>query len=188
MQINESCEKHQDIREYSHLQEFVDNLPYIIMVLLGAAIFFIGFGASPLRWVTSGLCILYGIVGAFWIIVFVCPYCHYYGTRLCPCGYGSLAAKLRAKSDDSLFMRKFRKHIPAIVPLWFLPLATGLIFLILNFSLLMLALIVLFAVNSFVILPLLSTRYGCAHCPQRSECPWMKHKSGDSSGFPLSQE
>ena len=181
MEVDKSCEKQQDIREYSHIQEFVDNLPYIIMVLLGAAIFFTCFGASVWRWITSGLYVLYGILGTFWIIVFVCPYCHYYDTRFCPCGYGRIAAKVRVKHDDSLFMRKFRKHIPVIFPLWIAPVATGLTFLILSFSLWMLILIALFAVNSFVILPLLSTRYGCAHCPQRAECPWMRHSHRENT-------
>ena len=177
MEVDTSCEKHQDIREYSHFQQFVDNLPYIVMVLLGAVIFFMGFEASLWRWLTSGLFILYGIVGAFWIIVFVCPYCHYYDTRLCPCGYGRIAAKIRTKRDDSQFIKKFRKHIPVIFPLWLAPVAAGVTFLILSFSLWVLGLMVLFAVDSFVILPLLSTRYGCAHCPQKDECPWMRHKS-----------
>jgi hypothetical protein len=33
--------------------------------------------------------------------------------------------------------------------------------------------VIAFALNSFIILPLISRKYGCAHCPQRDECPWM---------------
>jgi len=171
-----SCEKHQLIHEYSHLQEFIDNLPYMIMIFLGAVIFFVGIATSFWGFVTAGLYILYGVVGAFWIIIFVCPYCHYFDTRLCPCGYGRIAAKLRTRKGDNLFIEKFKKNIPVIVPLWIAPIVAGGTFLILNFSLRMLTLIVLFAINSFIILPLISRKYGCAHCPQRDTCPWMRRK------------
>jgi len=170
---NISCKKHCPIHEYSHLQEFIDNLPYVIMILLGAAIFF----TSIKSVIPTGLYILYGIVGAFWIIIFVCPYCHYYSTRVCPCGYGQIAAKFRKKKDDILFVEKFKKNIPVIIPLWIAPIVAGGVSLKLDFSIWMLALIILFAIDSFVILPLLSTKYGCAHCPQKDTCPWMRHKS-----------
>ena len=105
----------------SHLQEFIDNLPYIAMILIGAAIFWVSFDAGVWRWLTTGLYVVYGVVGALWIMLFVCPYCHFYDTRLCPCGYGQIASKLRAKRDGDQFARQFRRHIPFIVPLWFIP-------------------------------------------------------------------
>lgn len=171
------CEKYRPIHEYSHFQEFIDNLPYIIMIISGAIILFIGLEMSVYGWIALGLFVLYGIVGALWIIIFVCPYCHYYNTRTCPCGYGQIAAKLLSKKDGNLFMEKFKKHIPIIVPLWVIPALAGGIFLILAFSLWMLALFILFAMDSFIILPLISRRYGCAHCPQKDTCPWMGSKS-----------
>lgn len=174
-----TCEKHRPIREYSHLQEFIDNLPYIMMMLLGAVVLFSGIETSFWGWFSAGLYILYGIVGALWIIIFICPYCHYFDTRACPCGYGQFAAKFRTKKDDSLFMAKFKKNIPVIFPLWIAPLIGGGIFLVSDFSLWMLALVVLFAINSFIILPLVSTKYGCAHCPQRETCPWMRKTKAD---------
>lgn len=173
----ESCEKYQNSeQEYSHLHTWIDNLPYIIMIILGASMLFIGFGSSSWKWATSILFLIYGVVGAFWIIIFVCPYCHFYDTRLCPCGYGKIASRLRQRKDDSLFTKKFREHIPAIVPLWVIPTVAGVIFLIKGFTILMLLLLALFAINSFAILPLISKKYGCAHCPQRDQCPWMNHK------------
>ena len=170
-----SCKESEGTHGYKHLQEFIDNLPYILMTILGAAIFFMS-GGSLWRWITAGLYALYGIAGAFWIIIFVCPYCHYHDTRLCPCGYGKIAAKLRPKKSDTLFTEKYRRHIPVIVPLWIAPVIAGGISLILSFSLWMLALVIFFAVNSFIVLPLLSRKYGCAHCPQKDKCPWMRQK------------
>jgi hypothetical protein len=167
------CKKQRDIHEYSHFQQFIDNLPYIIMTFLGASILFTGLDTSFWKYTTVGLYVLYSIIGSFWIIVFVCPYCHFYDTMACPCGYGRMAARIRRKRDDSLFMGKFRKNIPVLFPLWIVPVVAGVIFLAFDFSLLMLVLIALFAIDSFVVLPLMSKKYGCAHCPQRDECPWM---------------
>lgn len=174
---SKSCEKYQNAdQEYSHLHARMDNLPYIIMVALGAFMLFMGFGASLWKWTTAVLYLLYGLVGAFWLIIFVCPYCRFYDTRLCPCGYGTIAARFRQKKDDSLFTKKFKRHIPVIVPLWVIPTIAGAVFLVKGFTILMLILLTLFAIDSFAILPLISTKYGCAHCPQKDECPWMKHK------------
>jgi len=72
------------------------------MMILGALVFIIGPESSTTNWLFAGLYVFYGITGALWIIIFVCPYCHYYGTRACP---------------------------------------------------------------AYLVLPLLSRKYGCAHCP-----------------------
>lgn len=154
-------------------QVFVDNLPYIAMILLGSAIFWVGFENIFWRWLWAVFYFAYGVAGALWIMVFVCPYCHFYDTRLCPCGYGIIASKLRAKKDGANFTQQFKKHIPAIVPLWIIPLVLGAIVLAGNFSWLLLGLLIAFVVNSYAILPLVSRRYGCASCPQKETCPWM---------------
>ena len=164
-----SCKKYQIAdSEYSRLHEFLDNFPYMIMIILGLAVLFMGFETLIWKWVTSGLYLLYGIIGAFWIILFVCPYCHFFDTRLCPCGYGKISAKFRQKKDDSLFTRKFKNHIPVvIVPLWIIPTVAGVIFLITKFSLLMLVLLSFFAINSFVVLPLISKSMDAHIAPKK---------------------
>jgi hypothetical protein len=63
-----------------------------------------------------------------------------------------------------------------IFPLWVVPSVAGGIFLLTDFSVSMLALVILFVIDSFVILPLVSKKYGCAHCPQKDMCPWMHQK------------
>jgi hypothetical protein len=162
-----------DTPDVRPLQEFIDNLPYGAVVLVGAAILWIGVGAGVWRWLAPALFIAYGVAGTVWIMAFICPYCHFYDTRLCPCGYGRIAPLLRARKGPDGFSRQFRRHIPVIVPLWFIPLVAGFVFLVNAFSWLLLALVVLFAVNSFVVLPLVSREYGCARCPQKDACPWM---------------
>ncbi len=173
-EVPENCHKARPGQDCTHLQEFIDNLPYILMTVLGALVFIIGSDARTAKWLFAGLYVFYGVAGALWIIIFVCPYCHYFNTRACPCGYGQISAKLRKVRDQSRFIEKFKKHIPVIFPLWIIPVVAGIIFLFKDFSLSLLVLVVLFTVVAYLILPLLSRKYGCAHCPQKSSCPWMR--------------
>jgi hypothetical protein len=143
------------------------------MIIIGATINIVGFQMSIWGLITAGIFVLYGIIGALWIIVFICPYCHYFDTKACPCGYGQFAAKFRDKKSESKFPEKFKRHIPVIVPLWIIPIIAGILFLSSDFNYLMLILLIIFIINSFVILPLLARLYGCGHCPQKNDCPWM---------------
>ena len=174
-EVSETCEENHSRAECSPLQVFANNLPYAMMIVLGAIILFAGHLGPQWRWIAGVLYVVYGAAGAFWIMAFLCPYCGYYGSKSCPCGYGKVAAKFRPKGDSARFREKFKTHIPVIVPLWLIPAVAGVIFLILAFSWLMLALVVIFAINSFIILPLASRRHGCGDCPQRDDCPWMTH-------------
>ena len=133
-EILENCHKVRPEQDYTHLQEFIDNLPYIFMAILGVLVFIIGLESSSIKWLLAGLYVSYSIAGAMWIIIFVCPYCHYYDTRSCPCGYGQISAKLCKVRDQSRFIEKFKKHIPVIIPLWIIPLVAGIIFLFQNFK------------------------------------------------------
>lgn len=181
-----TAEYSQSLRRYSPVQELTNNLPYIAMIVLGVAVLVVGFVSSPWRWPVATAYLTYGIVGVFWIILFLCPFCSYYGTRSCPCGYGRIAARLRKrKSLDATrpdgnpgdcFGEKFKKHIPVIVPLWFIPILVGVPVLVTSFSVTLFVLMVVFALDAFVILPLFSTKHGCKECPQQDSCPWMRSK------------
>jgi hypothetical protein len=52
----------------------------------------------------------------------------------------------------------------------------GLPVVIRNFSWTLLVLLFIFAVDAFVILPLISTKHGCKEYPQKDLCLWMKLK------------
>ena len=183
---SELAEHEQSSRQYSHIQELINNLPYIAMIALGTVVLFLSISAALWRWVAAAAYLIYGIAGVFWIILFLCPFCRYYDTRSCPCGYGQIAVRLRRRKNSKLktqnsklwmadcFDKKFKKHIPVIVPLWFIPVLVGVIALIGAISFGLLALVIVFAVDAFVLLPLLSTKHGCKECPQRDTCPWMK--------------
>ncbi|HOX39855.1 MAG TPA: hypothetical protein PL033_17880 [Candidatus Brocadiia bacterium] len=169
-----SCGKARPDTEFTPAQELFDNVPYIIMSALGCVILLLVFGASGNSGIFAALYALYAALGALWIMVFVCPHCRFFGTRMCPCGYGRIASKLRARGDEKLFVRKFRRHIPVIVPLWFIPVAAGAYSLSRECSPLLIALVAAFALDAFAVLPLAARIYGCAHCSQKDDCPWMK--------------
>ena len=170
---NSDCDKYRPQKEYTKTQVFIDNLPYIFMIMIGSAINLVGFKFTSLGISLASGYIVYGIIGALWIILFVCPYCQYYDTRSCPCGYGLIAARLRNKSSENRFMEKFKQHIPFIVPLWIIPFVEGIVFLSINFNRPMLMITIAFVFNSYIILPLVARIYGCGHCPQKHDCPWM---------------
>jgi hypothetical protein len=161
------------MREYGRREVLVANIPYAAMVLLGALTILFAFGFSA--WAVGGAALYaaYGLAGPFWIMAFVCPYCAYYGTTGCPCGYGVVAARLVQKGDHDCFAQKFKRHIPVIVPLWLLPVGFGVWAASHAFAWSLVGLVVLFVVNSYVVLPLVSRRHSCTDCPQASDCPWM---------------
>jgi len=171
----------QPLRQYSYFQTLANNIPYVGMILLGAVVLLTALSPAVLSWISAIVYLVYGVMGTLWIILFICPYCRYWGKRSCPCGYGKIAAYLREYKGIDCFSEKFKKHIPVIVPLWFIPILVAVPVLISEFSWLLVILIGVFAVDGFVILPLFSTRHGCAECPQRETCPWMAHKRGPAS-------
>lgn len=156
----------------SVLGTFVHNIPYAGTILLGAVVIFFSL-EGIYRWLFSGLFMVYGMVSTLWFILFLCTHCHSYGSRGCHSGFGRMAAKLRPRGDVSLFRKKFKTHMPVVVPSWVVPVIVGIVSLAYEFSLLKLILIGAFVLISFVILPLMSKNKGCSSCPQREDCPWM---------------
>jgi hypothetical protein len=148
------------------------NLPYAAMILLGAATVALSYHFTFVSIVGALAYSTYGVGGALWIMVFVCPYCAHFGARSCPCGYGVIAARIVGKGDRECFPQKFKRHIPVIVPLWIIPPAIGVTALVRSFNWPLLALVCLFALDAYVILPLVSRQDSCGSCPQREICPW----------------
>ena len=58
-----SCEKYRPENEYTHLQEFIDNLPYLLMIVTGAAVNLVAFKMSLWGIIAAGFYILYGFHG-----------------------------------------------------------------------------------------------------------------------------
>jgi hypothetical protein len=164
-------------RTYTGGDAFLHNLPYIVMTILGAAVLWRCLVGTSWAGVAAGGYLLYGLIGAVWIMVFVCPYCRFWGSASCPCGYGKVAARFRDRRPGDRFNEKFKKHIPVIVPLWLLPLVFAAPAFLRGFTWALVVLVAAFAVDAFVILPWTSTQHGCRDCPQRRTCPWMKMKN-----------
>jgi hypothetical protein len=81
------------------------------------------------------------------------------------------------KGEVNCFSEKFKRHIPVIVPLWLIPVGAAAVVLVSeSFSWWLLGMVIAFALDAFVILPLMSTKHGCRECPQREDCPWMGGK------------
>ena len=168
-------QEREPICEYSSAQALINNIPYIAMTVLGTAILGVGFRSWAWGPIAAVAYLMYGLAGAFWIMIFVCPFCRYWNARSCPCGYGRIAAKLREQKSVDLFNEKFRMHIPVIVPLWFIPVLAAVPLVIREFSWTFVILLVIFILEAFVVLPLTSTKHGCKECPQKDSCPWMRH-------------
>ncbi len=164
---------------YSTFHTVLSNIPYALVLLLGAAILVVGLPGRAWTWPAAVGFVLYGIAGTFWLIIALCPHCPSYGQRSCPCGYGIIAARLRPKADAKDFSRRFRQTIPPIVPLWFVPVIVAAIALVKSFALPLAILTGVFALNAFVLLPSLSRGHGCKQCPQRDQCPWWSRRSGE---------
>jgi hypothetical protein len=160
------------MREYTNQEITRANLPYIIMILLGGLTVMLSYEFTVGSIAGALAYLVYGAAGALWIMVFVCPYCAHYGARSCPCGYGVMAARLVRKGERECFPQKFKRHIPVIVPLWIIPPAVGVIALVRAFTWPLFALVCLYALDAYVILPLVSKRDSCGGCPQREICPW----------------
>ncbi|MHC4253270.1 MAG: hypothetical protein ACYS9X_29470 [Planctomycetota bacterium] len=166
-------------RHYSRGEVLLDNLPYAAMLALGGGIAYLGLPAAAAGWEAAAAAgyVAYGLMGSFWIILFVCPFCPSYGSGMCPCGYGGVAARLRRRRDPALFTRKFMRHIPVLFPLWLVPPALAGWALWREFSWTMAGLLAAFCAVAFVVLPVYA-RHGCERCPQREACPWMKTGDG----------
>lgn len=168
------------MREYTRNQTLLANLPYAAMVTIGTATIATGLGFSAGALASAAGYLVYGVAGAVWIMVFVCRYCDYHGTRGCPCGYGLVSARFVPKGERECFAQKFKRHIPVIVPLWLIPVACGAIALHREYSRGLAGLVAVFAINSFAILPLVSRRHSCSECPQKDGCPWMAQRSAST--------
>jgi hypothetical protein len=159
----------------------MENVPYAIMILLGMTVFLFGLDFSSTAWVLAALYGLYAVIGVMWIIVFVCPFCHNFGSG-CFSGHGQISAKFMKKKDEGKFREEFKRNIPVIILIYIIPVICGVAFLFLSFSVVVLIFVALFALNTFVLSPRISMKYACSRCSIRKDCPWMGEGSLFSKG------
>ena len=156
-----------------------NNASYVLMVFGGAFIIGEALDWTSSGWFSASIYAFYGIVSTLVVAGFVCPHCGFYGTRACSSGYGLLSALIRKRADRSRFPRQFKTFIPMIAPLWFLPPVLAGLDLYYRFDARLLAFVIIFSINSFILLPLLANKENCDHCAQKRNCPWKsRRKSG----------
>jgi hypothetical protein len=145
----------------------LDNVPTLLLFVLG---FIIVSRISLAGAVVFGIYALFSVV---WFWAKICPYCHHYDTFACPCGYGSISARIFKRKDSKSFRKVFRRNIGIQFPNWFVPLAFAVYLIITAYSELILYLTISFVVIGFIIIPVISKQVGCKNCEIKEDCPWM---------------
>ncbi len=146
---------------------FVDNFPTVTMFVLGAALLWL------IWWPLSIIFLVYcgASIVMFWGLI--CPYCHHFDTRACPCGYGVVAPKLFKARHGKEFRRVFKRNITIMFPAWIVPFVAGVYVLWLEFTWLVLVLFLAFCIIGFALIPAISKYIGCKGCEIKDQCPWM---------------
>lgn len=145
----------------------IHELPEFLMYILGALIM------SYLGIILMIVYVIYIITSSLWFMRFVCTYCPHYDNLKCPSGYATVSAKLFKKRETKKFTVMFKRNIAIVLPSWFLPVIAGIFILQDEINLITIFLFVAFIVNSFIVLPIISKKYGCNECDLKDRCPWM---------------
>jgi len=154
--------------EYKRYKIIIDNLPTLAMYALGTIIIFY------LNMIFAVTYVLYCVLATVWFWRFICTYCPHYDELTCPCGFSKISAKLFKKRDTKKFLTMFRRHLVIIFPAWFLPIIAAVFILMDNITIEFVSLLIAFLIVGFVIIPIVSRRYGCKDCDLRENCPWMR--------------
>jgi hypothetical protein len=145
----------------------LDNIPTLVLFLLGAALIW-RIGA-----IVSVLFLFYCFVSIvlFWYLI--CPWCHHFGTRACPCGYGTVSSRLFQGRTGREFSKVFRRNIGIVFPCWILPFVAGAYLMWTNYNSTLLVLFASFCLIGFIAIPVISRFVGCKSCAIKDQCPWM---------------
>jgi hypothetical protein len=151
----------------------LDNIPTICLFALGGLIIWF------FKWYFAVIFLAYCALSIVMFWGLICPYCHHFKTRACPCGYGIVASKFfrsRLAKGKTGFRRVFRRNIAIMFPCWVAPLVAGLYLLWTAYTPLTLAFFVAFCIDGFALIPAISVLVGCKDCEIKDDCPWMTRK------------
>ncbi|UCE39408.1 MAG: hypothetical protein JSW00_09355 [Thermoplasmata archaeon] len=143
------------------------NLPTFSTYALGAVIMLF------LGWLFFLVYVLYCIFSTLWFMRFICAHCPHFDNPKCPSGYARVAAKLFKERDSKKFNDTFRRHIGIVFPSWILPVLAGIYLLYYEFSITLLVLFSIFIIMGFIMLPVITKKYGCEDCNLKDSCPRM---------------
>lgn len=146
---------------------FFSNLLSILIYTAGIIIL------QEFGWLYVGLFVVYLIILEIRLLRFHCPNCYYYG-RVCAFGKGILSSKLFKKGNPELFACEtfgFKDLIPDLL-VFIIPLATGIILLILDFKWHIFITVLLLIFLNFVGNAYIRGQIACKNCTQRElGCP-----------------
>lgn len=145
----------------------LDNIPTLGMYTLGTWILVYLSDLSALIYA------IYSVSGIIWFWGRICPYCHHFNTRACPCGYGLLSAQFFKAREGKSFRKIFRQNIIFLFPGWFVPPLVAVSLLFLEYQSSLLFLTIIFSIIAFFLIPVVSKQVGCKNCEIRADCPWM---------------
>ena len=109
------------------------------------------------------------VISNFLFMKWVCPYCAHYGMGTCKAGFHLLSGGRLKPAPGRTFGEQFRGFVIVMVPGWLIPPVAGILFLVKDFSWLVLVIVTLFCISGFLILPKDSQRH-CEECPM-TDCP-----------------
>lgn len=168
--MNKQCREKElnSIKRYENFpvnRVILSNLQTFSIYIIGAIIL------SYLSITFAVIYIFYCIFSLIFIWKFVCVHCYYYD-KICSSGYGKISAMISKKGDLRKFKNKFKYLVGVVSPAWFIPLIAGIIQIAIDFSWLLLFMVLIFIVIAFIILPIESKKYSCKHCKQQNLCGW----------------
>jgi hypothetical protein len=146
----------------------LDNLPTISMFYLGALLLLLVWW--PLAFVFFGYCALSIVL--FWGLI--CPYCHHFDTKACPCGYGVIAPRFFKFKGAENFAKVFKTRIAVVFPAWIVPPVAAIYLLIQDYTnITVWGIFIAYAIIGFILIPAISKFVGCRNCEIKDQCPWM---------------
>ena len=145
----------------------IDNIPTLVLIIIGIVII------NHLSSSGAVIYAIYAFASILWFWAKICPFCHKFGTQACPCGYGIISSKLFKRRDPHSFQKVFKRNIFIVFPNWFVPLGIAIYILIMDYSVRVLYLTIIFSLVGFIIIPLISKQVGCKNCELKEDCPWM---------------
>ena len=140
-----------------------ENALQILMYILGTILI------SLIWWPLGLIYLAYSVLSNYLYMAWICPYCGHYVLGTCAAGFDILSRKRFKPQPSRTFGTEFRRKSWVLYPGWFLPPVAGLYLLIFHFSWAALALLVIFCVDAFWLLPKVSQKH-CENC-ETVDCP-----------------
>ncbi len=151
------------------------SLTSLLNYLLGALIFYLIWGVLP-----ATVYVIIALVSLILAMRFRCAHCYYYGKR-CSTGLGITAAFLFKQRDNSDFSNPSNITPVAIVSftILFLPLIVAIVYLLFEFTPLLLLLFLLYLLIAVVLGFYLRSNHVCKYCKQGElDCPAYEGMKG----------